>query len=211
MINEFSNKDFSRKLSEFSFYKKFNMEKSFVNLSIGMMNERGSFLTTMTNGAFAVNGSNTSYGELKISKSLGRDFSVDGSSSVGFTRVNTVSNSIFSNFSSLVTTSYNLGIEKDNAFFNSKNFSNSLKLSLKMPLSVVKGTATIYNGSQYNTISLAQNSRQLDHEIMYKIANLSASKHNFMFYANLTHSQNFLNINGLTNNLFILGVRKSVN
>ena len=207
VISEFRSGNFDRKINEFTFQKSFQNSKTFYTLSFGNMSERGAFLTTLTNGAFYVDGANTGYLDVNLSKYLGSKFSIIASTSVGSTNVNTVQNSIFSRFSNLITTSHSFYIEKDDAFVKSTKFTNSLRFGLKLPISVVKGNAVLFDGNNYQTISLNQSAREVDYDLSYRLTSLSKPS---SLYISLIHAQNFANIKGLENNYAMLTLRKTV-
>ena len=208
MLSEFAGMNFNRNVSQLTLQH--NKEKSIYSITMGALSENGAFLSTFTNGAFLINGANTSYVEANISQNIAKGFSLNLSSTIGSTSVKTIGGSAFSSFSPLTTSSHAIELVKNGVFsgFGSSKVSDSLTIAVKMPLAVISGSAVMFNGNSYQNVSLVQNARQRDLELSYKLKSL-ANPSNAIYFS-VVHSQNFVNLAGLKNNYALFSYKKMV-
>jgi hypothetical protein len=198
--NSNNSANFGARLIEASFTHSPNKKLAY-DVKLGFVNETHSFLANLVSGAFSVNGAKTGFVEFLFHHNLTSKTAFDFGTSLGLTKVSTISGLLFDSFTTLFTNSASLRLTKYGVFFNgssgnsgnggnsgsSNNYSSgfktsdSISISLSAPTAITSGSVRIrsMNSLSQASISTTNKTRQLDTGLAYK---LSLSSNNSAAY-----------------------------
>jgi hypothetical protein len=198
--NSNNSANFGARLIEASFTHSPNKKLAY-DVKLGFLNETHSFLANLVSGAFSVNGAKTGFVEFLFHYNLTAKTAFDFGTSLGLTKVSTISGLLFDSFTTLFTNSASLRLTKYGVFFNgssgnsgssgnggsSNNYSSgfktsdSISISLSAPTAITSGSVRIrsMNSLSQASISTTNKTRQLDTGLAYK---LSLSSNNSAAY-----------------------------
>ncbi|PIR33566.1 MAG: hypothetical protein COV36_02435 [Alphaproteobacteria bacterium CG11_big_fil_rev_8_21_14_0_20_44_7] len=140
----------------------------------GMNVEENTFLGSETGGAFRLaDDSVTYYTGVGMNYGLSDNLSLMGNYNFGITDIDTSSNSLFTNFGNIHTSSFSFGAEYKNMFAENDNFvalvSQPIRVekasaTARLPYDIAKGGEVLFNNSD---ISLTPEGREFDLETYY--------------------------------------------
>ena len=121
-----------------------------VEVQLNQLNEKDTFLSNYFSGAYQTGNAKTNSFNLTAASELGDGFDFIAQASKGRTKVDTLSNSVVSNITSVDTSGYSLALVKNS--FTSKN--DKAYFSIKQPLQVDSGDLTFRTANGLNADDL---------------------------------------------------------
>ena len=164
-----------------------------LQIVFGANYEKNKFLNSTSTGVFATGDlSNTNFTGVKYKKNLGEDFTFVSSGFAGYTYIDKASNSYIDSSTPLLTSSFTLGLAKDNFikedqkigfFINQPQRVEDGSFNLRVPTSSDRDRTVTYSNLN---IDLEPDARQINFDIILnkKITEMSN------LTANITHVQN---------------------
>lgn len=183
-------------------------KKADLQIVLGANYEKNKFLNSYTSGIFSTGDmTNTNFTGIKYKKNLTKDLILLGSGFAGYTHIDRSANSYINNSSPLLTTSFTLGVTKNNFIINNQNlgfFINQPQrvedgsINLRVPTSSDRDRSVTY--SNYN-VDMEPEARQLNFDLIFnkKIAETSNLSANITYVKNGDHvnsseDQNFISL-----------------
>jgi len=168
-----------------------------VGLDLGIMNEKGSVLGSLSNGAISLGkGATTSFVNGRIDWAVLGKMNFFARASYGRTRVAAADLSLVNQIDNLTSSSFSLGVIGHSLFQKGDRMS----LAVSQPLRVAGGTANVsyVSARDYQTdslsfaqhqVSLTPDGREIDIELAYRMANLFGAQVdlNFLHQINPNH------------------------
>ena len=164
-----------------------------LQIVFGANYEKNKFLNSTSSGVFATGDlSNTNFTGVKYKKNLGEDFTFVSSGFAGYTYIDKASNSYIDSSTPLLTSSFTLGLAKDNFikedqkigfFINQPQRVEDGSFNLRVPTSSDRDRTVTYSNLN---VDLEPDARQINFDIILnkKITEMSN------LTANITHVQN---------------------
>ncbi|NBP03199.1 MAG: hypothetical protein EBU90_24485 [Proteobacteria bacterium] len=168
-----------------------------LSVEVGTAKEFGSILGTKGNGAFALGDSSTNWTGLELSKNMNQNVNVYGSLAYGFTKSNTVSDSLISDVSDIVTQTWTLGLQKKE-IFNEKDYLNFQVTELP---AIVSGSATISGVTGYTSSNVTEDGATVTSINSKEKIELSNSYRQYA--TSLAYTQNFNKLTRLQTGLVL--------
>ena len=176
-------------------------EDNFADLQfvLGSNFEQNKFLNSYSSGVFSTGEmSNTNFTGLKYVKNISDDYTFVGSGFAGYTHIDKASNSYIDKSTPLLTTTFTLGLAKDNFleedqklgfFVNQPQRVEKGSMNLRLPTSSDRDRTVTYSNLN---IDLEPDARQLNYDLIFnkKITELSNLSANFTHVQNGDHSKN---------------------
>ena len=179
-----------------------------LQIVLGTNFEQNKFLNSTSEGVFATGDlSNTNFTGVKYKKNFGDDITFVGSGYAGYTYIDKAANSYIDSSTPLLTSSFTLGIAKDNFlkqdqkigfFINQPQRVEDGNFNLRLPTSSDRDRTVTYSNLN---VDLEPNGRQINYDIVFnkKITELSNLSANLTHVKNGDHSksqgsQNFISL-----------------
>ena len=167
-----------------------------IGLDLGLMNEKGSVLGSLSNGALALGrAATTTFATARVGWNITQDINFFSRASYGLTDVRAASLSLVEGISSLRSASFSLGLAGTSLFRRN----DRLSFAISQPLRVTGGRADIsyvtsrnYRADNLdlsfsrNQISLTPGGREIDFELAYGLADMFGARLDF----NILHQVN---------------------
>ncbi|CAB4130147.1 Autotransporter serine protease peptidase domain [uncultured Caudovirales phage] len=163
-------------------------ERAFVGVEIGSAIERNSLLGTQGSGAFALGDSTTEWVALHTSAAVTPTTKLFASYSHGSTNANAAADSLITNFSTINTSSWSLGLQKQQVLSQRDAISFSVT---ELP-HVTSGTASLAGVTGFTTANVTEEGAESTPEVTRETVNLRSDYRQYV--ANATYT---FNINSL--------------
>ncbi|MCF8474865.1 MAG: S8 family serine peptidase [Emcibacter sp.] len=168
-------------------------------LDVGLMNERGSVLGSLSSGAISLGeGAMTKFSNLRFDVDIAPNVNLFSKISYGVTSVKNADLSLVGKIGDLASSSFLIGMMGNSLFQQG----DQLSLAVSQPLRVVSGYADISYASHRNyqtdslsfitnQISLAPNGREIDVELAYRLADFFGARMdiNILHQINPSHNR----------------------
>lgn len=178
-----------------------------VSLDLGLLNEKGSVLGSLSGGALQIGeGATTAFSAARFDLDVTARLRLFGRASHGWTRVDTSPTSLLESVDNITSSSFSLGIEGTSLLRKDDRFS----LAFGQPLRVNKGTAQLAHvqsrdyvtntlNFESRALSLAPTGREIDIELSYGVSNIlgMSLRLNLLHQINPGHNKNVPDANSV--------------